>query len=258
MEGVLRLVFVCHGGLLRETIAAGFSSSDFNIVGSDQDLKSLSRSLAGEADVGIYVWHGGDDDWAQSEAERLNDLDVQSWVILCEDRQNPLLTALLHGDRKVCAAPLDISREDLSRLVKLSMSNHRLLVGGLCGAVAAPAHRPFTGKKLDDRQWRLMRFLSEGMSNKEIARIENCSEGNVKVWIRALLDRLGVSNRTQAAVLAARAGLYYRPEEKDYHGPDRRGRTRCMSRTSSHIFIKTGKEPGSHHSKLNSTSLASY
>ena len=222
MEGVLRLVFVCHGGLLRETIAAGFSSSDFNIVGSDQDLKSLSLSLAGEADVGIYVWHGGDDDWARSEAERLSDLDVQSWVILCEDRQNPLLTALLHGDRKVCAAPLDISREDLMRLVKLSMSNHRLLVGGLCGAVAAPAHRPFTGKKLDDRQWRLLRF------------------------------------RTQAAVLAARAGLYYRPEEKDYHGPDRRARTRCMSRTSSHIFIKIGKEPGAHHSKLNSTSLASY
>lgn len=53
----------------------------------------------------------------------------------------------------------------------------------------------------------LLRYLSDGLSNKEIARAKDCTEGTVKVHIRQLMLKLGVANRTQAAVLAVRAGL---------------------------------------------------
>ena len=50
----------------------------------------------------------------------------------------------------------------------------------------------------------LLRYLSDGLSNKEIARAKDCTEGTVKVHIRQLVLKLGVANRTQAVV---RAGL---------------------------------------------------
>jgi DNA-binding NarL/FixJ family response regulator len=66
---------------------------------------------------------------------------------------------------------------------------------------------------LTEDQVRLMQFLSEGYSNKEIALLEQTAENTVKMRVRALLAKLDVSNRTQAAVIAARAGMrFIRPE----------------------------------------------
>jgi two-component system, NarL family, nitrate/nitrite response regulator NarL len=55
------------------------------------------------------------------------------------------------------------------------------------------------------RQQEVLNLLSQGRSNKEIAKSLGLLEGTVKVHVRDILRKLGVSNRTQAAMLAARA-----------------------------------------------------
>ncbi|MBP2296698.1 LuxR C-terminal-related transcriptional regulator [Azospirillum rugosum] len=83
----------------------------------------------------------------------------------------------------------------------------------LSGNVAAEASRP-TGQILDrltDRQRDVFQLLLAGHSNKEIARELGVLEGTVKVHVRAIMQKLGVRNRTQVAVVAARSGCF--PDE---------------------------------------------
>lgn len=55
--------------------------------------------------------------------------------------------------------------------------------------------------KLTPQQNRIMQLICAGKQNKQIAYEMNLAEATVKAHITALLRRLGVSNRTQAAVL---------------------------------------------------------
>jgi len=52
------------------------------------------------------------------------------------------------------------------------------------------------------RQREVLTLIGAGRSNKEIARQLDLSENTVKIHVAAILRSLGVSNRTQAAVLA--------------------------------------------------------
>lgn len=60
---------------------------------------------------------------------------------------------------------------------------------------------------LSDRELDVLRLLSRGFSNTEIAQRLFLSEGTVRNYVSAIFAKLGVSDRTQAAVLALRAGL---------------------------------------------------
>ena len=61
---------------------------------------------------------------------------------------------------------------------------------------------------LSRREWDVLRLLSDGTRNREIAAKLKVSENTVKTHIKAVLFKLGLKNRTQAAayaVLARRA-----------------------------------------------------
>ena len=57
-------------------------------------------------------------------------------------------------------------------------------------------------RKLTTRQQRVLSLVAEGLSNKSIARTLELSEITVKAHVSALLRKLGVSNRVQAAIEA--------------------------------------------------------
>ena len=60
---------------------------------------------------------------------------------------------------------------------------------------------------LTQRQREILALLLEGQSNKEMARALGILEGTIKVHLRSIMQRLGVRNRTQLALMAAKAGL---------------------------------------------------
>jgi len=61
--------------------------------------------------------------------------------------------------------------------------------------------------KLTERETEVLRLLAKGLSNAEIAGQLHLSEGTVRNHVSAILDKLGVSDRTQAAVIAIQHGL---------------------------------------------------
>ena len=62
-------------------------------------------------------------------------------------------------------------------------------------------------ENLTDRELEVLRLLARGLSNGEIANRLHLSEGTVRNYVSAVFARLGVSDRTQAAVIALRYGL---------------------------------------------------
>jgi len=57
-------------------------------------------------------------------------------------------------------------------------------------------------KSLTPRETQVLKLLTLGYSNKEIARALGMLEGTVKVHVKSIMKKLGVNNRTQAAIAA--------------------------------------------------------
>ena len=60
---------------------------------------------------------------------------------------------------------------------------------------------------LTPREREVLALVGAGLSNAEVGERLFLVEGTVKAYVSAVLNRLGVKNRVQAAVLAHEAGL---------------------------------------------------
>ncbi len=63
-----------------------------------------------------------------------------------------------------------------------------------------------TAKAMTPRQIEVLKLLAKGQSNKEIARNLGMLDSTVKVHVKAILQKLGVKNRTQAAIAGIQQG----------------------------------------------------
>jgi two-component system nitrate/nitrite response regulator NarL len=63
-------------------------------------------------------------------------------------------------------------------------------------------------KKLTPRELQVLKGLTEGKANKQIARDLEISEATIKLHMKTLYRKLEAANRTQAALIAREAGLF--------------------------------------------------
>jgi len=60
---------------------------------------------------------------------------------------------------------------------------------------------------LTEREREVLKHIAQGMSNAEIAQTLFLSEGTVRNYVSSILEKLGVEDRTKAAVMALRFGF---------------------------------------------------
>jgi two-component system nitrate/nitrite response regulator NarL len=89
---------------------------------------------------------------------------------------------------------------------------HLLLAGGTSVPAAtlfpgAPKEAPPWMAALTPRETDVLRATARGLSNKEIARELELAEVTVKLHLSAIFRKMGVRGRTEAAMLATRAGI---------------------------------------------------
>jgi len=101
----------------------------------------------------------------------------------------------------------DIRRDDLVRAIETAATGRPVLdpvvQRYLMQQSSAPA-QPAVLAALTERERDLMRCLAQGLTNRQIAADLGLTHGTVKVYMSALLDKLGVADRTRAALIAAR------------------------------------------------------
>ncbi|MER5179267.1 response regulator transcription factor [Streptomyces sp. NPDC002896] len=116
----------------------------------------------------------------------------------------------------------DTDPEELPFLVRaladggtvLSSKVTRTVVDGFLGAGGQEAAARGLDR-LTDRERDVLILVAEGLSNTDIAARMHLSTGTVKDHVSAILTKLGVGGRVQAALLAERAGLLRPPRDEE-------------------------------------------
>jgi NarL family two-component system response regulator LiaR len=73
--------------------------------------------------------------------------------------------------------------------------------------ISRPVDRELSDEPLTDREVEVLKLIARGFSNQEIANDLVISEGTVRFHVSNILDKLHLSNRTQAALFALREGF---------------------------------------------------
>lgn len=107
----------------------------------------------------------------------------------------------------------DASREEIVKAVRGTVEGKSFVdpgvAGKLLGQVASKQVQPETllTSRLTEREVDVLRLIARGFNNPDIAAELHLSEGTVRNHVSAILSKLEVSDRTQAAVIAIQHGL---------------------------------------------------
>jgi DNA-binding NarL/FixJ family response regulator len=99
----------------------------------------------------------------------------------------------------------DVDPDALVRAIRAVHDGHLLLSPEAAGTLLQPSAGPGRGlDALTAREREVLAELAQGRSNREIARALHVAEKTVKAHVSSVLAKLGVQDRTQAALFAVR------------------------------------------------------
>jgi two-component system nitrate/nitrite response regulator NarL len=146
--------------------------------------------------------------------ERLTEAGVKTPVLmLTTSTEDKDLIASVRGGAKGYLLK-DLEPDDLIDSLRKVMAGERAIAPEMAGVLARVVHGDEPVSDSDDRfaeltprEMEILCHLAQGESNKEIARELGISNGTVKLHVRAILRKLRVRSRVEAAVLAVEEGI---------------------------------------------------
>jgi DNA-binding NarL/FixJ family response regulator len=107
----------------------------------------------------------------------------------------------------------DSPREEVLKAIRGTIDGKTyidpVVAGKLMGEITGVKKKPssaVTGK-LTQREVEVLRLLAKGLSNEDISGQLFLSEGTVRNHVSSIVDKLGVEDRTQAAIMAIQHGI---------------------------------------------------
>lgn len=107
----------------------------------------------------------------------------------------------------------DTPREEIMKAIRGTLGGKTFVDPGVAGKllnrVTTNQVQPETtlSGQLTEREMEVLRLIAHGLSNTEIASRLHLSDGTVRNHVSAILSKLGVADRTQAAIIAIQHGL---------------------------------------------------
>jgi len=110
----------------------------------------------------------------------------------------------------------DVSGEELSEAIRTVAEGGALIEPSIARRVlaefsrlapAGPQAASSLAEELSEREAEVLRLLAKGLTNRQIAERLFLAEGTVKNYVSTILQKLGVDDRTQAALRAQEIGL---------------------------------------------------
>jgi DNA-binding NarL/FixJ family response regulator len=223
MSTTFRVLVVEDHALTRAGLQLVFKGvPDIEIVGeaiNGKQAVELARELAPDVvlmDIGLPLLDG----IAATKEIKQECPRTRVLMLTSHSEDADLFSAFASGADGYCLK--DIARELLESAVRCVGSGAAWLDPAIAGRVLAastvarrlPAgnHASAQERKnpaldLTEREHDVLSLLVEGMSNQQIAKELTVSPETVKSHVSHILEKLNVSDRTQAAVKALRAGL---------------------------------------------------
>lgn len=204
MVGAPNVVLVCKSVFLRDMVAENLAERGIGILDTGRTFSDISDDC--DPDVAVVV--------EATPGEIFGPVVISSlarrfakWLVIGNSGEGSAFQRLRAFRSDISGIPLDIGKDEMYHAVTLAANSEAVCVGGNCRSCPSKEMRNLSEASLDAEQWEILAMLADGATNKHIANRFGCDESRVKGMIRRLLATIDVRNRTQAAVLAARAGL---------------------------------------------------
>ena len=110
----------------------------------------------------------------------------------------------------------DTPRQDLIQAIRNvsigEVSLHPSITRRIMRELNQPEMKSFQAVNLTVREKETLKLITRGMSNQEMATVMSIHENTVAKYVSAVLSKLNLENRTQAALYAIRIGIV-KPDE---------------------------------------------
>lgn len=219
--------------LLREGLARILRSANFRILASVSSIDDLlPGQLQAHQPLFLIVYTGDDFDAAIEQIELFRDYHPDGRIAIVADhyRMEELTSAFRAG---ASGYFINVMTCDVFiKSIELIMMGETIFPPAFLSSVLAPegGHPAEAGARdqnrkhailittedtiapqLSPREKSILQCLIEGASNKSIARKIHIAEATVKVHVKAILRKLRVQNRTQAAIWGMNNGSLAEP-----------------------------------------------
>ncbi len=210
----IRVLIVDDHPLVRSGARMMLDDPGIEIVGeASSGRESIEQARALSPDVVLMDIGLPDMDGLEATAAIKKECPQSFVVILTGDVSRNFIRAAIEAGA-VGYLMKGAAREILVQAVKLTQAGGSLIDASLLSAIVKPGTVDDGMIQIDPvlsalapRELEVLRHLANGHTNKEIAKSMNYSVGTVKNVVQRVIEKLAVADRTQAAVLAVRAGL---------------------------------------------------
>lgn len=159
---------------------------------SDLTTKMLMLTMNDSEDAVMAAFAAGADSYCMKQTE-INDLiTAVRETYAGHSHIDPAIASTVL--RQLRRAPVSVSEEDMTVAINAIETEYKQLLETY----------PLTERELE-----ILEMIVEGYRNSEIAEKSFITIGTVKTHVRNILNKLGVDDRTKAAVRALRAGLVH-------------------------------------------------
>lgn len=207
----VRILIVDDHQLAREGLKAVLANADFTVVGeaaSGEEAIALVTTLVPDV-VLMDVRLGPGIDGLEA-TRRIAALGLPSRVLMLSLHDMPAYVREALAAGAAGYVLKDASITELRGAVSQVMAGQSVMPLNLINAALRQSEREVRPadalNALTPREREVLVQIAEGLTNKEIARQLSVSPATIKAHVERIIAKLGVSDRTQAAVLVARAG----------------------------------------------------
>jgi DNA-binding NarL/FixJ family response regulator len=209
-EPAIRLLVVDDHLMVREGLRSMLSGEEIEIVGEVATGSEAVRVAADLCPEVVLLDLELPDVDGLTVLRQLKEIAPLLPVLVVTMHDNPSLVRRAVRAGAVGYVLKGIGRAELLASVRAVRNGESVLDPGLLRAVVeadeAPA-RTTAAPLLSRVELDLLRLVADGMTNREIGQRLRFSQATVKKYVQRILEKLDVSDRTQAAVEAVRRGL---------------------------------------------------
>jgi two-component system, NarL family, response regulator len=200
----IRLLIADDHPITREGLALILSNqTDMTVVGQagdgDEAFELYRKCLPDVSilDLQMPVMNG-----AQAAQKIIHEFkDAKILILSTYDGDEDVYRAMQAGAKGYLVK--DSTRDEVLRAIRAVNNGFRFVSPGVGAKLADRMIAP----SLTERELQVLRLVAGGKGNKEIAYEMGLSEGTVKSHVNAITSKLGVTSRTEAALVAHKRGL---------------------------------------------------